>query len=460
MSRERSLVGAASLLVTLGLAAGAWAQCESTRLIDPDGEGNDHFGNAVSVSGETAMVGSPWDRFGRGSVSVFERLDEGWGWVARLTIPGGDMYLRFGTAVALDGDTALVGVPGDDALGTLSGAVYEFEKIGGVWTVVGQLTASDGWGADAFGIRVCLRGDTGVVVNNRVDEDEFDMRTAYVFERVGGEWTETARLTADDAAKNDHFGDSISVSGGTIVAGAWGDDDLGHDSGSVYVFEKPRGGWSQVAKLTAPDGATDDNFGCSVAVEGGTIVVGSRLDDDLGHDSGSVYVYERSGGAWTLAGKLHADDGVVGDLFGDAVALSDDRIVVGAPGHYTGDIQSSAYVFARAGGAWSEVSGFSTGVPWEGAENDLLTVSVSGRTALLGMNYDDYLGWYTGSARVFDIGCACPADFDANYQVDVRDVLALLNAWVSGDPRADWDGSGTVDTADFLAFLNDWAAGC
>ena len=168
-----------------------------------------------------------------------------------------------------------------------------------------------------------------------------------------------AKLTADDGADGDFFGISVAISDGTIVVGAYNDDDKGSNSGSAYVFEKSDSSdatsWTQVAKLTADDGAASDYFGVSVAISDGTIVVGAYLDDDKGPNSGSAYVFEKSDSSdattWTQAAKLTADDGAASDYFGVSVAISDGTIVVGAyldDDKYKGPNSGSAYVFEKS----------------------------------------------------------------------------------------------------------------
>ena len=110
--------------------------------------------------------------------------------------------------------------------------------------------------------------------------------------------TQLAKLVANDGAKGDTFGTSVAISDGIAVVGANGDDDKGYNSGAVYVFEMSspddESSWAQVAKLTADDGAKYDMFGGSVAISDGTIVVGAYGDDDNGSDSGAVYLFEKS----------------------------------------------------------------------------------------------------------------------------------------------------------------------
>ena len=119
--------------------------------------------------------------------------------------------------------------------------------------------------------------------------------------RLSGDYAQLAKLVASDAATDDYFGYSVAIDGATVVVGAYGDDDGGSRSGSVYVFRTSDGGatYDQVAKLTAADAAADDRFGRSVAIAGATVVIGAFGDDDGGSYSGSVYVFHTSDGGAT-----------------------------------------------------------------------------------------------------------------------------------------------------------------
>ena len=153
------------------------------------------------------------------------------------------------------------------------------------------MTASDGVPGDKLGGGVGVSRDT--IVGGDPQNGGLFIGAAYVFIRSGSGWTEQAKLIASDGVANDKFGQSVAISGNTIVVGASGDDDRGSGSGSAYVFVRDDGGtptdpsddtWSQQAKLTASDGAFGDGFGGSdaVAISGNTIVVGAAGDDDLG----------------------------------------------------------------------------------------------------------------------------------------------------------------------------------
>merc|ERR1712216_1119635 len=163
----------------------------------------------------------------------------------------------------------------------------------GMWAQVAKLAAVDGAENDQFGWSVSVSGST-VVVGARLDDDDSlsNSGAAYVFEKSDvGEWVQT-KLTADDAAQTDWFGVSVSVSGSTVVVGAvYRDDDSSSNSGAAYVFEKSDNGTWVQTKLTADDAAADDIFGNSVSVSGSTVVVGAHFDDDAGDNSGSGYIW-------------------------------------------------------------------------------------------------------------------------------------------------------------------------
>ncbi len=218
------------------------------------------------------------------------------------------------------------------------------------------MLASDGARDDLFGYSVAVSGDT-VAVGARFDNDNGrDSGSAYVFERDAGgvdNWGQVKKLLASDGAAQDAFGDSIAVSGDTVVVGARLNDDNGHFSGSAYIFERNKGGsnnWGEVTKLLASDGATNDFFGSTVAVSVDTAVVGAHSNDDNGSGSGSAHVFERDAGGvdnWGEVTKMLASDAAANDLFGGAVAVSVDTVVVISQwDDDNGSRSGSAYVFA------------------------------------------------------------------------------------------------------------------
>ena len=322
---------------------GVWMQ--TAKLNASDGVTNDQFGLSAAISGDTAVIGA-WsdDDFGNdsGAAYVFERVAGVWTQTAKLTDADGAEGDGFGWSVALSGETMVIGALWDDDLSINSGSAFVFEKLAGVWTQTGKLNEP---GGGEFGDSVAVSADR-IVIGSRFDDRQ---GAAYVYERVVGVWMQVAKLTASDGDFSDLFGNSVAVSGDTAVIGAWFDDDLGSTSGSAYVFERVAGIWTQTAKLNADDGAAGDAFGRAVALSGATAVIGSS-GDDLGIDSGSAYVFEKVGGAWTQTAKLNADDGAAGDGFGGSISVSGATALIAAPSDDDqGGGSGSAYVFLLAG---------------------------------------------------------------------------------------------------------------
>lgn len=324
------------------------------KLTSPDGSTDDLFGVSVALLGDTALAGAYWDDVGaninQGSVYVFTRSGTTWSLQAHLTASDGAEGDGFGKSVALSGDTALVGAPGKDFADTDDGSAYVFTCSGSSWSEQAQLTAADHAPSDLFGSKVALSGDTALVgapgdnVGTSIDQG-----SAYVFMRSDTSWTQQAKLTALDGASYDSFGRSVALSGDTALVSA-PVDDVGANiiQGSAYVFTRSEMTWTQQAKLTASDGAAEDWFGISVALSGDTALMGAYGDDVGGNDwQGSAYIFARSGTSWTQQAKLTASDGAWSDCFGVSVSLSGDMALVGADWDNVGENfdQGSAYFF-------------------------------------------------------------------------------------------------------------------
>lgn len=327
---------------------------EVAKLTAGDGAADDSFGLCVSGSGDTIVAGAEYHYAGAseaGAAYVFERSADGWAQVAKLTAPDGAALDHFGHCVAVDGAIIFVGAPWDDDLGYASGSVYVFEKMGDTWTQTAKLTASDGtasFGAN-FGWSVAISGDTAVIGAHHGDDGGVASGSAYVFEKISGTWTETAKLTpTGEIYDQAHFGVSVAISGEAILVSAYYDDELAEHAGSVFFFENIEGTWTQVAKRTASDGAEYDLFGMWVSICGDTAAVGAMKHDEIGVgiNSGAAYVFERTGGEWMEVDKLIPSDLEAYDLFGVSVAVDDGEVAVGS--YYDddlGDASGSAYVF-------------------------------------------------------------------------------------------------------------------
>ena len=297
----------------------------------------DGFGAAVAISGDTVVVGAPSDDdagTASGSAYVFVRSGGTWREQQKLTASDANARDVFGGAVAINGDAIVVGACHSVYPFFSSGAAYVFVRSGGVWSQQQKLTAGDAAPYDAFGCSVAVSGNTVVVGAPafNMSAPRYPPGSAYVFDRIGSLWIQEAKLNASDAVNGDFFGFSVAISGNTVVVGApFGDSAAAANSGSAYVFEPAGSLWIQKAKLTPNDAAFFDLFGDSVAISGGAIVVGAPWDDDAGNASGSAYTFLRSGVVWNQDQKLTANDANVLDQFGTSVAISGNTVVVGAP---------------------------------------------------------------------------------------------------------------------------------
>ena len=375
-----------------------------------DGMSNDAFGFSVAIDGSTAIIGADGAAVngnpGQGAAYVFTESNGTWSQTAKLTASDGVAGDEFGDAVALYGNTAVIGAY-DVAVGgnSYQGAAYVFTESGGAWSQTAKLTASDGAAWSFFGSAVALDGSTAVIgADNAAVGGNSSQGEAYVFTESGGTWTQRTVLTASDGAANDYFGDSVALNGSMALVGADGATINGNAAqGAVYVFTQSGGNWSQAAKLTSSDGAANDYFGNSVALSGSTAVVGARYKTLGGNiDQGAAYVFDESGGSWSQTAELTAGDGGQFDNFGWSVALDGDTAVIGADDATVGGNsgQGAAYVFSNSGGAWSQTQKLAAS---DGASYDTFgySVALSGGTALIGAYTAAVGGNYTGAAYFY-----------------------------------------------------------
>jgi hypothetical protein len=285
----------------------------------------DFFGMSVAVSGDTVVVGAPDEdssatdvngdqaddaAFGAGAAYIFVRAGSTWTQQAYFKASNTGASDRFGSSVAVSGDTVVVGATGEDSNATGvngdqadssvdSGAAYIFVRSGTTWSQQAYIKASNTGQYDEFGYSVAVAGDTVVVgarwessiatgVNgNQADNSAHYSGAAYVFIRFGTTWAQQAYLKASNTGASDQFGSSVAVSGDTVVVGAIlassdatrGTSMNGDGAGAAYVFVRFGITWGQQPYLKASNPGLDDHFGWSVAVSGDTVVVGALYED-------------------------------------------------------------------------------------------------------------------------------------------------------------------------------------
>jgi hypothetical protein len=419
----------------------------------------DDFGRAVAVSGDTMVVGAPWEDSSASGVNgsqsdnsasysgaayVFVRNGTNWIQQAYLKPSNPELPDNFGLSVAISGDTIVVGAWGEASSATgvngnqsdngasYAGAAYVFVRSGATWSQQAYLKASNTGADDYFGYAVAVSGDTVIVgamgessgatgVNgNQADNSAPSAGSAYVFVRSAGAWTQQAYLKASNTGAEDFFAWSVALSGDTAVIGAWGEDsnasgvngnqtdNSAPSSGAAYVFIRNGTTWTQQAYLKASNTGASDRFGWSVALSGETVVVGadgeassatgingSQSNNNAGQ-SGAAYVFVRNGTTWTQQAYLKASNTGAEDRFGYSVSVSADAIAVGSykeDSNATGSngnqsdnsaIDSgAAYVFARSGITWTQQAYLK---PSNTGANDYFgsAVAVAGDTVVVG----------------------------------------------------------------------------
>ena len=363
--------------------ATGWADASGDDNLTPTGLSSGNFaGRSVAVDGDTVVVGAPegdGNAPSSGAAYVFSADGDSLTLLGKLTVSDGMYGDRFGQSVAVDGDTIVVGAYRDHHSSLNNpGSAYVFVKPAAGWrdaTEDAKLTASDAAAEDRFGVAVAIQGDT-VVVGSFLDDHSSltNSGSVYVFVKPNTGWvdaTEDAKLTASDAGAFERLGRSVAIDANTVVAGADRDD---HNSltyaGSVYVFVKPNAGWTDAtedAKLTASDAGSYDRLGVAVDIDGDAIVAGAYLNDFIVggtvlSDAGSAYVFVKPNTGWasgTETVKLTAPDAANADRLGDGVAIDGNTIVAGAyldDNDHAGSVYQdtgSVYVFTKPTSGWA-----------------------------------------------------------------------------------------------------------
>lgn len=330
------------------------------KLQAPDGPFADVLGNAVALFGEEALLGAELDDIApnraQGSVARFVRSSTSWSATTRLQTGDGAAFERYGFALATSDAYVAVGAFLDDtvAAGDDAGSAYVYRRTATGWVLDAKVEADDAISEDRFGVSVLVRGDTLLVGSYfNVVDTALNQGAVYVFDRIGGTWQQTAKLSVADGLANDFFGFSLAFDGTTLLAGAPGVDVAGDEAGAAYVFVRNGATWTQPVRLLAPVNE-GRSAGVSVALEGDTALLGAP-DSDVGAVAfqGKAFAFRRGGGNWSLVQTITANDGAEGDRFGGAVALRNDLAAVGALEADAGPVADAGavYTFTRNSGS-------------------------------------------------------------------------------------------------------------
>jgi len=424
----------------------------------------DLFGYAVAIDGDTVVIGAPLEDSMAtgvngnqgdnsleepGAAYVFVRSGTTWTQQAYLKASNTDDLDLFGSSVAIDGDTVVVGAfleassavgvngnQGNDVNTPSAGAAYVFVRTGTTWSQQAYLKASNTEKNDFFGSSVAVYQDTVAVgaygedgnsagINgNQNNNSAADAGAVYVFTRSGSTWSQQAYIKASNPGPQDFFGESLALDGDTLVVGATGEDssatgtdgdqnaDSALESGAAYVFSRSGNTWTQSSYVKALNTGAGDLFGTSVAVYQNTVAVGAPGEDsnatgvngdqsnNSSIDSGAAYAYRRTGSTWTPQAYLKASNTEAGDNFGDHVAIAGNKVVVGATledsnalgidgdqGNNLAGGSGAAYVFKRFGSSWSQLAYFKASNT-DPADNFGSSLAMDGTTLIVGASWE------------------------------------------------------------------------
>lgn len=309
------------------------------RLTASDGSTNDEFGLSVALSGDTIIVGAQLHNQGTGAAYIFARRDGTWRQVARLAPNNLTPDARFGFAVAIAGDTALVGAYQASVGGQQTGSAYVFTRSSPAtdqWTTQARLLASDRMSGDRFGIAVALDGSTALIGADRRPEGGLaNAGAAYIFERVGTGWVQRTKLIATNNQSGRMFGFSVSLRDGIAVIGAPGSATSGRPGrvgrAHVYVRERPAR-WREVATLNAGNNIQRTLFGLSTALDGDFVLIGAPLESISNPQSGAAYVFQAlPNGGYVRQSRLPLQERPADDQYGFNLALSGETLAIGIP---------------------------------------------------------------------------------------------------------------------------------
>ena len=442
--------------------------CEEVKLLPSDGGFHDRFGIFVRIDGDVAIAGAITDDDAgpeTGSAYIFRFDPKTHEWIEEAKILADDAQPGdwFGQSVAVDGDVAVIGSSRDDN-GETTFRSHILRYDGKLWNneQVVELPVSSvpNWVVNQP-YPVAISGDVIVVGAHGMPWDPISGQV-HVLRHEGGAWAQETVIVPSDGEAHDHFGFSVAIGDGVMIVGSPADDDNGNISGSAYVFRYDADGkkWIEEAKLLASDGVEEDQLGWSVALRGDLAVVGANRGHEQGVEVGSAYVFrfDPKTLTWIEEEKLLAADVTVG-WFGSAVAIGEDLVVAGAPGSAgNGPNEGAAYLFRRRGTMWLEEAKFfgSDGTTWGYFG---LSLAVTGDRLFVGAPHNDDNGEWSGSAYMFDLEPS-PGDLDCDGSVGVKDMLIMLGNWGRcgdcDDCPADLDRDCSVGVKDLLILLGNW----
>lgn len=391
------------------------------KILPYDGGALDWFGSSLALDGDTLVIGSEWHSHGgqvglaRGSAYVYKNGQSGWQLVAELFPDDGQPAANFGNHVAISGSTIVVGdyqhgLASKDGTIGLAGAAYVFEESDLGWNQTAKLIADDPIHQQYFGTGVGIDNGT-IIVSDR-------HASAYVFEKKSGSWGLTQKLSpsvTDGFGLSGSYGQDVAIEGDTALIAAYSQDAPLTNRGAVFAYARTASGWKETQVIVPDNPSRRGSFGISIGLSGDTAIIGRSAGEGSTSNPlpGAAYIYEQVGGVWIQKSVLTPGYGHINDQFGAQVAISGNLAAVSASGR---DV-TTVYLFKEFDGLWGEVARFTTGVKF--TEDQFgVDLALYDKTLAIGARIDDQLGRNAGAVYLV--------------RIPEPSGMALMASWLAG----------------------------
>lgn len=384
------------MIFSLLLAACAQQQVQTLTPSDPDIF--DQFGSAIAIDGDVAIIGAHDKTIQglnhSGAAYIFRRVGGVWSEEAKLLPLVSEIHDNFGTAVDIQGDVAIVGAP-DFAVSSFNGTgrVWVYRHSAGTWNLEQELVPSTAFSDSSTGRALTLDGNT--IVTSSRPWPLFSPNVAAVFEYNGSSWNETAIISTPSGAQ---FATRLELEGDRLAISA-PYEDVGSVStvGAVYVYERSAGAWSQMARIVPSSPSDSEFFGSDIGLEGDVIAIGAAHDDAHGiQTAGRIDVFRKQAGTWTLEQNLESSWPQNNASLGLHLSLDQGKIFASSEFSSSGSPHTSGAAHLYQQGAGGEWLGGSPIYPSVNNYNGFgFASAISGNTAMVGV--------VRNQVRVFDL---------------------------------------------------------
>ena len=341
-------------------------------LTSPDNVVNGSYGHSTAISGDGnyALITAKGERVeansanGAGQGHIYVR--SGSSWTYQATVAASDAQyndqMGYSSSMSDNGVYCVIGAWREDTGGSDSGAAYVFSRSGSTWTQQAKLVASDAAANDYFGYSCSISGDGNYIAIGAPQESSAD-GAIYIYSRSGSTWTQDQKITFSGANRlGDFQGVSLNSDGSYLAIGSYNSNSK---RGQFYVWTRSGSTWTQQqGPILASDATNGDNFGQSIQIspDSNYIVVGAPEEESGGTNAGAAYIFSRSGSTWTQQAKIISSDIQAEDRFGEGVCIDNNGsyVVIGASRESGGagdpiTYAGAAYIFKRDGSTWTQI---------------------------------------------------------------------------------------------------------